>query len=401
MKKYRKYESREAQNGFAFIVVIGILLLVTGLALVSFNTSDTDRQIASNNLGSSRAYYAAEAGAVHAMAVLDDSTSWRGGFYRALVKDGYNGYYTVDVLDKLDTPALMDSLLVRATGNAAGGPNATESVIEVMLVPQYKKLFTAAAFGDTFTFIGKRAFVNSYDSDSGTYAATARLNSADIGSNGRLITDDRNSKIGGDVYTSSPGGLQIDPTTTVYGDTTSTGPVVVLDPIPQSLIDNARNNNNAPLGLSGGFFFDPVTKNLVISGPTTMASGTYYFNNVTLNSSTQLLLAPGAKVTICMVGNFVANTAANVSQPSDAPSEMQIYSTGSLFKLDWNANISAAVYAPNALIHAVQHNQMYGSFIGKGFYSQFKDPYIHYDRALMNAQTAIFDGWKKVAWHVL
>ena len=132
------------QQGFAFVVVLGILLLVTGLALVSFSTSDTDRQISSNNLGNTQAFYAAEAGVNRSLGMFTDSL-WRAGYYRVLVKDGYKGYYTVDVRDSFDNPALKDSLFLVSTGKSDG----TESVIEVLLRPVRYREFKWAAFGDT------------------------------------------------------------------------------------------------------------------------------------------------------------------------------------------------------------------------------------------------------------
>ncbi|HLG94222.1 MAG TPA: hypothetical protein VI546_05245, partial [candidate division Zixibacteria bacterium] len=75
-----KSNTYQNQKGFAFIVVLAVLVLVTGLALISFNTSDTDRMIASNNLGQARAYYAAEGGVRLSLAQLKADSSWRAGF---------------------------------------------------------------------------------------------------------------------------------------------------------------------------------------------------------------------------------------------------------------------------------------------------------------------------------
>jgi Tfp pilus assembly protein PilX len=78
------FKTLSNRDGFAFIVVIAVLFLVTILAMAAFNTSDTDRQISSNNLSSTRVYYAAEAGAIRAMAVLTDSANWRAGSSSAI-----------------------------------------------------------------------------------------------------------------------------------------------------------------------------------------------------------------------------------------------------------------------------------------------------------------------------
>ncbi|MCI0596429.1 MAG: PilX N-terminal domain-containing pilus assembly protein, partial [candidate division Zixibacteria bacterium] len=113
------------EGGFALITVLGILLLVTLLALGAFNTSDTDRAIASNNTHNNQAFYAAEAGINRALGMLYDST-WRAGFTDAAI--GHTSY-TVVVKDSSDEPGLKDSLILIATGIA----DKSESVIEVLL----------------------------------------------------------------------------------------------------------------------------------------------------------------------------------------------------------------------------------------------------------------------------
>jgi hypothetical protein len=57
----------------------------------------------------------------------------------------------------------------------------------------------------------------------------------------------------------------------IYGDTNYSAPVETLDSITASEMTYAQANSNAPAGLilTGGAFYDPVTKRLRASGSST------------------------------------------------------------------------------------------------------------------------------------
>lgn len=135
------------QKGFAFIVVLAVLVIVTGLALVAFNTSDTDRMIASNNLGQARSYYAAEGGIRLAMAQLKADPNWRSGYSSTTIGKGYFG---LTVKDSTAKPSLGKNLEMVSTGHS----DQTQSAIEVILKPTgYHPLFNHAIYaGNSYEY---------------------------------------------------------------------------------------------------------------------------------------------------------------------------------------------------------------------------------------------------------
>lgn len=391
------------QKGFALIVVLGILLLVTGLALVAFNTSDTDRQIASNNLGSSRAYYAAEAGIIRATSMLTDSL-WRAGYTNATVG---NSFYTVQVIDSNTNLALKDSIILNSFGTAT---DSSRSQIKVLMAPWRRPSFKWAAFGDTGVKINGGSFIDSYNSDSGTYATQAlngpdargnlfATNDGDVGSNSEIDIGN-NSSIHGDVMT--PDTVQVGGGTSIYGATDNSAPSTSLPPITTTEMNYAKSVSNAPAGLTltGGAAYDTVTKALTINnkgGTITLSSGVYYFSSVNFLSGS-IAIAPGANVTIYTDG--IWNTSAgSIVNTSLSATNLLVYSTGPSVTITGGSFMYAAFYAPNALITVNGNADVSGSFIGKSVKSTGGGRW-HYDRALLNANRNR-QKYLKVAWQVL
>ncbi len=401
---------RPGQDGFALIVILGVLLLVSGLALMAFNTSDTDRQISSNNLGTSRAFYSAEAGVECATVRLADST-WRAGFYRALVKDGYSSYYTVKVLDSFDIPALKDSLIVSSIGQ----DNRNQSRIDVLMAKTRNRLFRYGAFGDSALYMGGNAMIDSYNSDSGSYAAQA-LNGpdssgnmysktgGDVGSNG-TITVAGNTQVHGDAGTPDTV-ITLGGNVDVYGTNSSNEPTNTIEPITQGEMDYARAVSNAPAGLiitGGGSSYNSSTKALTVTGGTGSVtftqSGVYYFSNVYVASRSQFIIPAGVKVIIYMTGNFDA-LGQSIQNTTLKPENLQIYSTGDSVNFGGGAGSYLSVYAPKARIGLLGSSDVYGSFVGKSFYNA-GGAKVHFDEDLMQLEDPLKPKYRQMAWHVL
>lgn len=384
------------QGGFAFIVVLGILLLVTGLAIVAFNTSDTDRQISSNSLSTTRAYYAAEAGAIRAMAQLADSSNWRAGYSNVSVG---NSKFSVQVIDSFTRPALKDSLILLSTGNAIGSPNGTESAVEVLMAPKKTRRFRYAAFGDTLVYLNGHAQIDGYNSDSGIYVPDGP--GGNVGGND-LIYMNGSDDIYGDV--STPDTIMLNGAIDIYGDTNYNAPPDYMDSITASEMAYAQANNAAPGGLSltGGASYNAATGRLRASGSTstiTMNSGIYYFNDIDLQSGSKLVIPVGAKVTIYLRDSLIASGGTMINSTLK-PENLQIYSTGPSIYLTGNVDLYAAIYAPNASIYVNGNSSIYGSAIGKSVYVNGNGG-IHYDRALARLGEPGKGKYKKVAWRVL
>lgn len=117
------------QNGFALIVVIAVLFLITVGVMVAFNTSDTDRKIAANSLDKGRAFYASEAGVIEAMSFIKANRSFNSGsLANKTLPNGAKFNVTWDSLRAVD-----NSIRMVSTGDAInpGAQTQIETRVEV------------------------------------------------------------------------------------------------------------------------------------------------------------------------------------------------------------------------------------------------------------------------------
>ncbi|HUU45448.1 MAG TPA: pilus assembly PilX N-terminal domain-containing protein [Acidobacteriota bacterium] len=375
------------ERGAAMLIALGILMMMSLIGAAVVQTSSTDMSIANNSRCDLRSFYIAEAGVEHVYGVLRDSADWREGFTNAPFT---NGFYTVILGDSTINAALDDTVVVISSGTFS---NAV-STIEVKLAPL--KPFQWAAFAKDSMVLCGGTHTDSYNSDSGSYAATVTADDGDVGSNGELDLCG-SADINGDASTSEPGALEITGFADVSGDTTSDAPVYIFDPVPQSAVDYAIANSMAPAGLSGTYTYSSSTKNLRLTpGQTmTMASGIYYFDDVIVNGT--INLAPGAQVEIYIGGDVDIQAFASINM-GGVPADMIIYGVGPIIKFAAGAELTAVLYAPETDLHLVGDCDIYGALIanaaedagGSGF---------HYDRALRDLE--LDNIYEKVCWREL
>ncbi len=381
------------QQGFAFIVVLSILFLVTDLALVSFSASDTDRKISVNYFQTTKAYYTAEAGIIRALGMLYDST-WRAGFTNVPIGPTS---YSVQVIDSLNPSGsgLKDSLLLVATGRADG----SESVIHVFLAKKRSTVFRRAMFGDSAVDIVGNALVDGYNSDSGSYAPGGM--GGDVGSDG-LIHVGGDATIYGNVSTADT--VITNGSMTIYGTADNSASTVNLEPITQADLDYAKWNSDVSTGmtLSGGATYNSGTYALSASGSTaqiTMTSGIYFFSNISLTSGAKLVIPADQKVVIFMTGSLNA-AGGTIANTSAKPENLQLYSTGLTIDITGSATIYSAIYAPNAEIKVSGGGTVFGSLVGKSVKDAGSGT-VHFDRALLDLESPLKAKYRVVAWHVL
>ncbi|HXF49250.1 MAG TPA: PilX N-terminal domain-containing pilus assembly protein [Verrucomicrobiae bacterium] len=387
----RTLNALQNEGGFALITVLGILLLVTLLALGSFGTSDTDRAIASNNAHNNQAFYAAEAGINRAFGMLYDST-WRAGFDNASLG---NARYSVQVIDSFFQPGLKDSLILRAIGTADG----SQSVIEVLMAKKRSQVFRRAVYGDSAVDIVGNALVDAYNSDSGAYTPGGM--GGNVGSDG-LIRVGGDATIYGDVSTADT--IITNGSMTIYGTADNSASTVNLEPITQADLDFAKWNSDVSteMTLSGGATYNSGTYALAASGSTakiTLESGIYYFSSISLTSGAKLVIPEDDKVVIFMTGSLNA-AGGTIANTSAKPANLQIYSTGLTVDITGSATIYAAIYAPNAEIKVSGSGVVYGSLVGKSV-KDAGNGTVHFDRALLKLESPLKAKYKAVAWQVL
>ncbi|HUU45449.1 MAG TPA: pilus assembly PilX N-terminal domain-containing protein [Acidobacteriota bacterium] len=375
------------ERGAAMLIALGILMMIALIGAAVVKTSSTDMGIAENYQHDLRSFYVAEAGVEHTYGVVRDSTDWRDGFTDASFA---GGSYSVTLTDSTTDVALEDTIVLISTGTFSNAVSA----VEVKLAPL--KPFQWAAFAKDYMMLCGDTYTDSYDSDSGSYAATASPDDGDVGSNGQLDICG-SADINGDAATSEPGGLEITGFADVSGDTTSDAPVYIFDPIPQSAVDYAVANSMAPAGLSGTFTYNSSSKNLRLTpGQTmTMASGIYYFEDVTVNGT--INLAPGAQVEIYIGGDVDIQAFASINM-GGAAADMIIYGVGPLIKFAAGAELTAVIYAPDVDIHLTGGCDIYGAFVGNVAHDAGGSAF-HYDRALRDLELDKI--YNKVCWREL
>ena len=393
-----------SESGIVLIVCLALLLMLSLIGVASIMTSSTEMDISGNAQQQTAAFYLADAGAERAVAILQDSIDWRYGYYNQPLGDGV---YNVMVFDSLSLPYLGRNLLVRSTGTVEGA----ESTIEVLIGPDYKSKFDYGAYGrDDFKMMGG-GLIDSWDSGLGTYASQA-INGPDgggnmyangnarIGCNGTIKLAG-SSQVHGDAET-GPTGI-FDLGGGLYGDTTRLATPIVLDSIPASEMAEAQATNDASTNMrtTGGAVYDPVTNALTSSNADDsmiFSSGTYYFSSVDLRGT--MVIETGAQVFIYTDGIWDGSSGSMVNLDG-LPSNLHIYSTGSVFNITGGSAVSAAVYAPEALITITGGSEFYGSLLGRE-YDNGGGTNLHFDEALLRLVDEDFIvGFKIIGWNEL
>ncbi|UCE24735.1 MAG: pilus assembly PilX N-terminal domain-containing protein, partial [Candidatus Zixiibacteriota bacterium] len=236
MKKGQKNE-----RGGALLVTLAVMIMLTIAAIMAVNTAQTDMDLSFNRLHSDQAFYVAEAGLMTAFAELNKDNDWNDGYSNEIFE---NGTFSVAVIDSFVEVALFDTIILRAAGSIMDA-NAN---VEAMVVPEYFHPFEYAVYADINLSMDQNTWTDSYNSDLGTYDATADSVDGDLASNGTMVID-HTAIVGGDVSTSLDGGISVCATCTVYGDTATNIDPYTFPTIPDSVYDWAQLNTAAPGGL--------------------------------------------------------------------------------------------------------------------------------------------------------
>jgi hypothetical protein len=373
------------------LVALALMLLVAAVAIITVDTANTDIELSYNQLHEEQAFYVAEAGAKRALSTMNADMMWRYGYAGRHFSEGA---YTVNIVDSSGDPSLDDTVIIRATGVVDG----SRATVELTVLPKYVFPFQYAMFADAGIALDRLTCTDSYDSDSGSYAATMLDSLGDVGSNG-TVTSAKDVNFGGGIQVATPGGIKLGPANTVNGDTTSSADSVKLDVIPPEEYVWARNNSVATTGMSGsGFTYDDATKTLVAGSYSNivLSSGVYYFSNITLGQESTLSLAPNAKVTI-YVTDTVHLMQSSSMNAGGIPSSMMVYSSGPVLQFDQGNTFNGTFYGPKAHIQYDQTTQVFGSLVGNSIKLD-QGACFHYDRSLGKIKRSANDGYEVLAW---
>lgn len=370
------------------LVVMGLLSL---LAITLADRTETEIELNYNQLNEEKAFYLAEAGANRALIQLNDDDDWRAGY--ANIRQGA-GSYSVVLVDNTIDITLDDTVLVQSTGNC----KTAVAGVELTAVPEYEYPFQYGLFADAGIALDQSTCTDSYNSDSGGYAATVIDSAGDVGSNG-TVTSSKDVSFGGGITVATPGGITLGSGTTVTGDTTSTADSVALDFFTDDDFAYAKSNNDAKTGISGvGYSYNPGSGDLIGGSYSTilLQSGVYYFNSIELAQGSELVIAPGAKVEIYVTGDIHLGQTSTINAIG-SPDQMVVYSKGSTLQFDQGNAFVGAFYGPDAHIQYDQTTQVYGALVGNTIKLD-KGACFHFDRNLLKAFGKKTGKMFQVAW---
>ena len=380
-------------RGSALLIALSLIAMLTGVAIMSVDRANTDLEMSYNQLHEEQAFYIAEAGMERAVAQLKFDPNWRTGFLSQPLGEGF---YTVAVIDSTINPALGDTVVLRATADVSGASANLESWL---LADEYKP-YRRAAFGDKRLKLDGSNLIDSYNSDSGSYAATMASIGADVGSNEFIIISN-NPVIGGNVTSGTPGTISISGSPTISGDTSSLAPVEPLAIVTDDDYNWAMSNNSRFTGMSGDYSFSPGPLDLYIDDDdvATLQPGTYYFTSVYVDHDARINVGSGGAIKIFVDGGIKVQDRGKINS-GGTPSKVNIFGKGSSVDFDSDSELRGTLYIPNCDFLHDSDARLYGSVIARRI-ELTNNATIHFDRALLNLVVGTYgNSYEIIAWRL-
>ena len=379
------YNPLSNNEGSALLISLSLMLMLSLIAIAAVQKSNTDIDLAFNNIHSEKAFYIADAGAKRAYMEIVNDPTWRAGY--SDIQFG-GGTYTVAITDSSTNAALCDTILITATGENFN----SMSTIEITVAPGIINPFKYALFADDDVDIRNSMRTDSYNSDSGSYLATHLDSLGDVGSNGTIGVKN-GAYIGGDVATSLAGGATVNPGATVTGTVSNDAPEQTLEPISAGEFNDAQSSNAAPAGLIGSYSLSG--DDLISSGNLVLEGGTYYFTSIILKNSATLSIMPGEKVTIYVEGDIELKNSGGINT-SGAPSDLIFYTSGDIV-LKNSSDLHGVFYSPEGSADLRNSADFYGSIVANDIVAHNSANY-HYDRNLGNITREGSGDIELIAW---
>src|SRR3990172_427715 len=95
----------KSEKGSAILIVLALLAMLTSVAIMSVDRSNTDLELSYNQLHEEMAFYLAEAGVERATYEINENNAWRTGYDKLALQ---GGYYTIKVIDSTTDSSLVD-----------------------------------------------------------------------------------------------------------------------------------------------------------------------------------------------------------------------------------------------------------------------------------------------------
>lgn len=135
---------------------------------------------------------------------------------------------------------------------------------------------------------------------------------------------------------------------------------------PYDMDDAAVNNDNASIGMTdrgvSPFRGGPADLFLTATDNLTLAPGDYYFTSVRMTGTATLTITGPTNIYVSGDGDFTGGGVTNVTQD---PTALTIYSDGATLRLMGTAGFYGVAIAPNTDVTLVGTNDFYGAILGR------------------------------------
>lgn len=396
----RQKRLKNRESGIVLLVCVIMLLMLSLIGITSITTSNTEMEISGNEMRANEAFYLADAGLERSLVVLDDTVTWRYGFYGEQLG---HGTYDVILTDSTTQPYLGDKILARSTGRV----DEVVKTIEAHLRPIYNYPFSWGAYGRDSVHFAGNGIMDSYDSDRGTYASQYSGNHAGdngpVASEGTILLDGQ-ADVYGSASTTEGGEILYGGGAQVYGDTSTTMDPPEFPPITQDELDYAEANNIAAGGLSfsgnGNYNNGTNAMSVAAGGSVTFTtSGIYFFSTVSITGHGEIIIPSGVDVIIYVTGLW-DSSGGTIINSNHTPSSFQMFSTGDSLLVAGGSEFYGAIYAPESAVMMMGGSDFYGSVVGATF-NNGGGTRCHYDEALGRDITRginhyVIDAWTQI-----
>lgn len=374
---------RPPRDGFALIIVIVGVLILSGVTLTALRMGSDEASAARATRISASALYAADAG-VRATQIAwpTSATSLNAG--DSLADDSWtpigNGSSYKRTIHRRDAGVGTRVYSLTVEGKTYG-PLGGEATVQVWLTSVPARFMAGISSKTSVDIRGTGAYTDAFDSRLGAYGGTNIANQGDIQANGN-VTLAGGTLVNGDVTVGgvvSVGGSDPYNTTGVVSGTTTTGAPIVS--YPQ---ESCPSGGFSPFTPPTNVTYNQSTGMMWAKSNITLTTGTYFFHELKLSNGAQLIVPAGDSVTVYISSNVNTTSGAGINNVSRRASDMGFVSCGSRtdsWTLTGGTDAYFTVYAPNNKITFVGNGDFHGAVVAGELLVTGGTPF-HFDLAL-------------------
>lgn len=398
-----------SRSGSMLSIVAVMLIAMSGLAVALLRTTTASNAAQRFDRESAHARYVAEAGISVAMFKLQSGHGGNLGSAGAPVTWDKSRYFV--------TEENLTSDIIRLTSTGLDDRATARQELVVRQLPT--TIWRFGAFGKEFLNMSSNARVDSYNSDTGTYAAQ------DINGNGSSQHANSNGDIGSD------GAISLSQNAKVWGDATP-GPQHLDTILGNAFVTGTTNAAQVPIQIPTVTVPSYASLGaLTVSNTTTIPSGNRTYTNLTVNSNktlnivgpanivfSNLTVKSGARINVdathgdvelWVIDNFVMNSNSQIA-PTDLKAKhlrLNLLSDNVInpelnvqldtVEFDSNSKFYGTILAPSAAITINSNFELFGSVVARSIDLR-SNATFHFDEALLNATSGGPPTFETISW---